>query len=176
MKRTQKNTVTWDWTDRFTNWISRFGGPSVNWGKCRCDVMWCDVGQILSNRKNMFLGHVSVAADSPQVTLIFHGRLKTSSKFIHFFHNTWEKLSSGAPSGESPVTSCSSFSVCLSTSCHITPSAGTSGAVVEIIYGRLNAAASVVSGQTACMSVKRRLVEKSARKDDTCDGSTPSLS
>lgn len=47
----------------------------------------------------MFLGHVSVAADSPQVTLIFHGWLKTSSKFIHFFHNMWEKLSSGAQAG-----------------------------------------------------------------------------
>lgn len=38
-------------------------------------------------------------ADSPQVTLIFHCRTKTSSKFIHFFHNTWEKLSSGAQVG-----------------------------------------------------------------------------
>lgn len=29
----------------------------------------------------------------------FHGQLKTSSKFIHIFHNMWEKLSSGAQAG-----------------------------------------------------------------------------
>lgn len=45
-----------------------------------------------------------------------------------------KKLSSGAQSGESPVTSCSSFSVCLSTSCHITPSAGTRGACWDHIW------------------------------------------
>lgn len=104
------------------SWFSRFGRRSVNGGKCRCDV-----GQMLSNRKYMVLGHFSFAADSPPVTLIFHGRLKTSSKFIHFFHNMWEKALLRSASGESPVTSCSSFSVCLSTSCHITPSAGTRG-------------------------------------------------